>query len=461
MTTSTESGGPGSRRPLADEIWMAITRSSPAFAAKMPSDSRHHPWISATLRETPAFDRSRPRKVRGADNEGASEASASSRAATRSRSVPEGPGFDELIAVYQEDPDRYATVRSRFEEKRGYIQELYIAKEIHAGAGVLRPNHWWGRLTRTRSLCVRYDGSANGQPEFEAAIWRARQMERKARLMLSGRSQRSLVEMIYAIVVYLLSVLDATHAAGGTGPTESNDEERARRAARIDSATKSAEAEMSRLDEFVDDAARRTTLREYLLGVLIGLISCGFLAQYSDGWTRSLAGDDGPHLAEMARISFACGAVGGVISVLARITRRETLDVDSVQGWGTTALAGALRPVIGATFGMAVFVFITGGLLPIQVPGEQWKANLFFASLTFIAGFAERWAQDTTVHTAPSVRVKRDAVDPADRPTVQPTAAPTDAPTGPSSFPTPRRPPSMAPHGVEPADDLTQSTPWS
>jgi hypothetical protein len=318
-----------------------------------------------------------------------------------SSNVTAEPSFDELITAYQEERTQYAELRQQFQEQRGTLQEIYFAKQIHAGAGVLRPNGWFGRLIQERSLCVRYDGSATAsvQPEFETAIWRARRMERKSLLLLGGRSRRVLLEMIYSIIVYMLSVLDATVPAKDAEPDE---EARKARDDRVDSAIKSARAELSRLDRFVDEAAKRASLRDYLLGIPVGMLACGLLIYYADGWTHPLAGKGLEELADQARVCFACGAVGGVVSVMARITRRSALNIDSAQGHGVTALAGAIRPLIGAIFGLALFVFVTGGLVPIDVPADQWKANLFFASVAFLAGFSERWAQDTIVHSAPA-----------------------------------------------------------
>jgi hypothetical protein len=316
------------------------------------------------------------------------------------------PSFDELITAFQDERDQYADVRKQFQQHRGALQEIYFAKQIHAGAGVLRPNGWFARLVQQRSLCVRYDGSATAcvQPEFETAIWRARRMERKSLLLLGGRSRRVLLEMIYSIIVYLLSVLDATVPPQGTEPDEAARQERNDR---VDSAIKSARAELTRLDRFVDEAAKRASLRDYLLGIPIGMLACGRLIFYADEWARPLAGKDLEELADQARVCFACGAVGGVVSVMARITRRSALNIDSAQGHGVTGLAGAIRPLIGAIFGLALFVFVTGGLVPIDVPDEAWKANLFFASVAFLAGFSERWAQDTIVHSAPAVTFTR------------------------------------------------------
>jgi hypothetical protein len=311
------------------------------------------------------------------------------------------PSFDELITAHQETPGEYATFLKNFQEHNGTLQDLYFGKHIHAGAGVLRPNRRFRPFTQQRSLCVRYDGSATAcvQPEFETAIWRARRMERKSWLLLGGRSRRVLLEMIYSIIVYMLSVLDATQPENGT---ELDRAARNARRERVESAVKSARAELSRLDRFVDEASKRASLRDYLLGIPVGMLACGLLIYFADGWTHALAGKGLEDLADQARVCFACGAVGGVVSVMARITRRSALDIDSAQGHGITALAGALRPLIGAVFGLALFVFVNGGLVPIDVPTDQWKANLFFASVAFLAGFSERWAQDTIVHSAPS-----------------------------------------------------------
>ena len=104
----------------------------------------------------------------------------------------------------------------------------------------------------------------------------------------------------------------------------------------------------------------------------------------------------------------AAGAVGAVISVMVRSTRGTTLEVDFERGQAVTLLAGGFRPIIGAVFGGALHVLVLGGLLPLQVPqisgialtaGE--RNAFFFLGLSFLAGFNERWAQDTIVNSAP------------------------------------------------------------
>ena len=57
------------------------------------------------------------------------------------------------------------------------------------------------------------------------------------------------------------------------------------------------------------------------------------------------------------------------------------------------------RPLVGATFGVALYVLVIGGLLPLA--SNSQTAAHFFGGLSFLAGFSERWAQDTIVRSAP------------------------------------------------------------
>jgi hypothetical protein len=54
--------------------------------------------------------------------------------------------------------------------------------------------------------------------------------------------------------------------------------------------------------------------------------------------------------------------------------------------------SGAVRPFVGAAFGMALTALVLGGVLSfVEVPRSELA---FFAALGFLAGFNERFAQD-------------------------------------------------------------------
>jgi hypothetical protein len=310
------------------------------------------------------------------------------------------PSLDELIDAYQAPgrPD-YDLTRRAYEMENGQIRDNYYAKHIHAGALIVKPPGALARLTQKRKINLRYDGldATAVQPEFEAAIWRARALERQSALILGGRSRKVLVEMLYTILVYLLSVLDAAKAEDTADPRVKLDRKR-----RVQSALRCAIGEVSRLEEFTEDASKKASLRWYLLGLPVGALVGFLLIVVAETWSMTLVGAP----TQLVKVCFACGAVGAIVSVMTRISRGLKL-IDSQQGHLVTILAGAFRPLIGAIFGLALYVFVQGGLIPIATPEGDGPEALFFAALAFLSGFSERWAQDTIVQSAPLTGVNR------------------------------------------------------
>lgn len=302
------------------------------------------------------------------------------------------PSLDELIVSFW-TPERpcYEKDRTAYQLEHGQIRDSYFAKHIHAAALIVKPPGVLAHVTQKRKINLRYDGlrAAAVQPEFEAAIWRARALERESGLILGGRSRKVLVEMLYTILVYLLSVLDAVSECQGSK------DEQADRRRRVESALKSVNKELDRLDTFMRAASEQTSLRWYLLGLPAGaLVGFGMISA-ADRWSTLVGAPS-----QLVRVCFACGAVGAIVSVMTRITRGQRL-VDSQQGHFVTLLAGGFRPLIGAVFGLALYVFVQGGLVPIATPDDDTKGIMFFAALAFLSGFSERWAQDTIVQSAP------------------------------------------------------------
>jgi hypothetical protein len=100
----------------------------------------------------------------------------------------------------------------------------------------------------------------------------------------------------------------------------------------------------------------------------------------------------------MAIVAAVLGVValfGAVVSVIQRINSGHfnlTYDV----GRPYVAFLGGLRPVLGAAFGLVLYFAVTSGLLTIFDIPEAGSERLFtFLVVAFLAGFSERWAQDT------------------------------------------------------------------
>jgi hypothetical protein len=97
------------------------------------------------------------------------------------------------------------------------------------------------------------------------------------------------------------------------------------------------------------------------------------------------------------------GAVGAVVSVVQRInTGRFTLEYDV--GGPYAFFLGGLRPLIGGAFAMAISFAFSGGLLHLPVAAGETTDDrrLALLVLAFVAGFSERWAQDTLTALVPS-----------------------------------------------------------
>jgi len=99
------------------------------------------------------------------------------------------------------------------------------------------------------------------------------------------------------------------------------------------------------------------------------------------------------------------GALGAVVSVIQRINAGKfTLDYDV--GRPYAMFLGGLRPLIGGAFGMAITFAFDGGLLhiPVAAAASTHDRRLALLVLAFVAGFSERWAQDTLTSVLPAAQ---------------------------------------------------------
>jgi hypothetical protein len=309
------------------------------------------------------------------------------------RGVSSLTAFIEAYKNRRADPGTWTTVLKEFEDENGPISDSYITSKLDSGAILLKRGHasrlpWRGRR---RHLLVRLDRSDNSpyEPQFDQVMWRAlwtaRRTERESDYLLPRRSRKVFADMLYSVVVYLLGTLDMV----------------ARRNAKSSNAVKvlqkaasSAKQELDELERYAERAAIRTAIRYYLLGLPLGALFLSIVVLFVQSLDLT-----GQSARSYAVIAVVAGGIGSMASVMFRITRGQRLSVDIQQGPWVTVFAGMFRPLIGAVFGVALYVLVQGDLLPLDVPEEY--PDHFYAGLAFIAGFSERWAQDTIVRSAP------------------------------------------------------------
>jgi len=138
-------------------------------------------------------------------------------------------------------------------------------------------------------------------------------------------------------------------------------------------------------------AARRSGQFEYLYGTLIGTglaaTLLGLIA-LAIGW--------GSHSVTEPAIAtaFGCaiaGMLGATASVSWRVAVGGDLIVDASAGLLTLRRLGAVRPSIGAVFGLAFYFGVRSGFIDI---GSNSKNFYFYAFIAFLGGFSERLVPD-------------------------------------------------------------------
>jgi len=126
------------------------------------------------------------------------------------------------------------------------------------------------------------------------------------------------------------------------------------------------------------------------MATVAGLISAIAGVALAFGWMSGLA-------------ALIAGAIGAVVSVVQRINA-GAFELDYDVGRPYAFFLGGLRPLIGGAFALAITFAFTSGMLHLPVGSQDKEANHKLAVLVvgFLAGFSERWAQDTLTAALPA-----------------------------------------------------------
>jgi len=306
------------------------------------------------------------------------------------------PCLSDLIEAKQAGRPEFAAMRAAYEASQGKILEEYYALNFRAAILLVATKEQTevngGAERNVLKMRLYYD-ARESSTDVDDVFRSARRVERKYSVLLQGKTQDILVRGIYTTAVVLLGVLDAMVGS-------------ADKPKRVSAAAASAQKEIRQIEQNARDAALDRALVRYLGGLAAGavLVIAGVIALIFV-----------PMKAEFGSPLITClgaGALGAILSVMTRMTNRQKVRVSLDQGRVVAFLSGGFRLIIGAVLGAVMFVLVGAGLVPIAVPASVEKVNLFFAGLAFLAGFSERWAQDTIVRTLPGA-ADQNAVEPA------------------------------------------------
>jgi len=197
--------------------------------------------------------------------------------------------------------------------------------------------------------------------------------------------QRICLQLVTSSAAHLLSLVDAP-AAHGNADHELLARER---------------GELDKVEAYYRHAANGQAQITYFAGMatVLGIVALLAGLVLSGGWRAGVA-------------SVIAGAIGAVVSVIQRINAKD-FELDYDVGRPYAFFLGGLRPLIGGALALAISYTFTGGLLhlPVSSTDPTTDQRLALIVISFVAGFSERWAQDTLA-TAVQIPEAKKAPDP-------------------------------------------------
>jgi hypothetical protein len=272
----------------------------------------------------------------------------------------------------------YDAARVAFERRHGEIVTAYWCSNVESAVALTEKKRWNGRLSPTWGFHRESDWATQSSPDVAAELHRCDELAVRANSVLTGVRQRICMQLVVASAAHLLSLVDA----------------RAQRAdeAMTAAAVKQERAAIEKAEAYYKEAANGQAQMVYFGGMATVAIVLSIVAAIwlSIRWATPLA-------------ALIAGALGALVSVIQRINNGKfTLEYDV--GSPYAFFLGGLRPLIGGTFAMAISFAFSGGLLHLPVATGESTDNRRLALLVlgFIAGFSERWAQDTLTSLLPA-----------------------------------------------------------
>ena len=278
-----------------------------------------------------------------------------------------------------------------FESQHDGIARSYYASNVVAAAV----------LTNDKELYLKLPDSLVQDVDAVGLLSRLTLLHIRARQYLDRDDYRACLDPVFQVIVYCLSVFDSHATALIT--TDEEQEETARRSALMTLLA----SESGRAEKYLWDLVSRKALLQYFYGMLTGLVLILVATPMLHFAPELFASGSSGNRNDVLQWALAGGAVGAFISVLQRITNgrfnlsRSTITLQKRKHVSVLMVLGALRPLVGAVFGVALFTFQNAGLVPFR-PADGVDQTVYFAALGFLVGFSERFARDMVLAAEPA-----------------------------------------------------------
>ncbi|MGH3103751.1 MAG: hypothetical protein ACRDN6_06620 [Gaiellaceae bacterium] len=270
-----------------------------------------------------------------------------------------------------------------FKSEHGRIVEAYWCRyEASAVALTEKPLSREDSILRLHTAT---DWRTAGAPTVASALHDCETLGIRVGEILRGSTEKVALHWLYAATSRLLAFVDKQKEA----PLPQRKEIAGLIADHAD--------ELKRIDDYYRRAGENSARIVYFDGMRWGALALAgplaFLAAV--GWIFDGFGVFDLHEARVQNL-FVCltmGAIGAIVSVMTRMADvRSSFSLEFEVGRKPVRRLGALRPFIGATFALALYLALKSDLLQIG-EGKLTQSPYFYATISFLAGFSERRAK--------------------------------------------------------------------
>ncbi|HEU5214849.1 MAG TPA: hypothetical protein VFU30_04845 [Gaiellaceae bacterium] len=293
----------------------------------------------------------------------------------------------------------YDAVLTAFEAQHGRIVRAYWCSEVESAVALTERRRWGGLLSPVFGFHRESDWATKTAPAVASELHNCDELAVRANAVLTGVRKRICLELVVACASHLLSLVDTPAAPGNN--------------ARTAAAVEHERVEIKKVRDYYCDAANGQAQLIYFGGIATVMLILAALGSVwlSITWATPVAALIG-------------GAIGAVVSVVQRINS-GSFELDYDVGGPYIFFLGGLRPLIGGAFAVAISFAFDGGLLHLPVSANETTGNRHLALLviSFLAGFSERFAQDTLTSVLPEAKSA-----PAPTPAASPSSGPAPAP---------------------------------
>lgn len=274
----------------------------------------------------------------------------------------------------------YDSVLSAFQAEYGQIIRVYWCSEIESAVALTERKRFGGLRSPVFGFHRESDWATQTAPEVAAELHRCDELAVRANAVLTGVRQRICLELVVSCAAHLLSLVDTRAGVGDEAKTAA--------------AVELEHAQMKKVKDYYCEAANGQAQLIYFGGiatVMLALAAIGTL-WLSLTWATPIA-------------ALIAGAIGAVVSVVQRINS-GSFELDYDVGGPYIFFLGGLRPLIGGAFAVAISFAFDGGLLhaPVAASETADHRRLALLVISFLAGFSERFAQDTLTSVLPEAK---------------------------------------------------------